>query len=294
MTLFRKAERFQRYMRFALYAGSGHGKTGSGLRFGTKIAELSGGRLAVVDTEEGSSSLYATKPGEEPQNDNEFDFDMHEIESPFVCTKLIEAIRDAEESPDHTALLIDSMSHFWGRDGGVLWQADMMQKSSNMNGFQAIALAKQQHYYPLVEAIIEAKIHIIITLRAKNEYDVSKDSRGKTQITRLGSAPRMEEGFIYEMDLVTTLSDGVVMRVDKTRYAELADDITQKPTGDWIVPFYNWLSGDDAQESPYKYADGSDVASTAAKRIFNEYRDAHDGEVPESGEALKAWYAANS
>jgi len=293
-TLFTKAVRYQRFARIAMYAGSGHGKTRTSLEFAKHIVDKIGGRIAYIDTEKGSASLYATEPGKAPQRDSEFDFDHMVFDAPFTTARLTEAIKAAADDPTYTVLVIDSMSHFWQQEGGVLWQADMLQKTKHVDGFRAIAQAKRDHYYPLVEAIIDAKIHIIVTLRAKNEYDVSKDERGKTQITRLGTAPRMEEGFIYETDMVITLSDGAYARVDKTRYSEMDGATCVKPNGEWIAPFFTWLNGVAAEIDPYVYQDGAKVASTQAKRIFNEYRDEHEGEVPSSADSLRAWHSAKS
>ncbi|MDZ4246540.1 MAG: AAA family ATPase, partial [Dehalococcoidia bacterium] len=52
---FKKAERRQAKLRLALCSPSGGGKTFSAL----KIAKGLGGKIAMIDTEHGSGSLYA-------------------------------------------------------------------------------------------------------------------------------------------------------------------------------------------------------------------------------------------
>ncbi|MEG0635799.1 MAG: AAA family ATPase, partial [Pseudomonas sp.] len=53
--MFKKAERKQAKLRLALAGPSGSGKTFSALL----MAKGLGGRIAVIDTEHGSASLYA-------------------------------------------------------------------------------------------------------------------------------------------------------------------------------------------------------------------------------------------
>lgn len=268
--------------------GSGYGKTMTALRLGTKITEMVGGRVALLDTEKGSASLYAANPGEIADGATRFDFDAADLDAPFVTGGLVEAIYDIAASPDHTVLIIDSLSHFWFAKGGILDQAHMIETSTKLNGFQAIGKAKTQHYYPLVECIIAAPIHIIVTLRSKNAYDIGKTANNRTTISRIGEAPRFEESFLYELDLSLVMGKGNIMTVDKTRYTPYTDQVVKAPTGDFITPFMEWLSGGAA--SPYVYGDGTEVASVKARRIFNEYRAAHGDKVPETAEALKNWH----
>lgn len=291
-SLFRKAQRINRPARIGISGGSGHGKSMTMLRFASKFAEQTGKRVAVIDTEKDSASLYAANVGEVADSVYRFDFDAFNFEKPYHTAKLVDIIYAVAADGDYGALCIDSLSHFWFAEGGILDQAHMLEKATRMNSFQAIAKAKEDHYYPLVEAIIAAPIHIIVTLRSKNAYDIGKDERGKTTITRLGEAPRFEESFLYELDLSVAMGPGNILSVDKTRYADFAGALVSQPTREWVTPFADWLRG--GVENPYVYGDGNEVASVAAKRIFNEYRSENGGAVPESAEALKAWHASKA
>ena len=285
-----KAQRVNKPARIGLPGGSGYGKTMTGLRFASLFAQREGGRILLVDTEKGSSALYAANKGEVVDNEERFDFDIYQFDEPYTTAELIQVIKAAAANDTYSVLMIDSISHFWFAAGGILDQARMLE-TSRMNGFQAIAKAKELHYYPLVEAIIDAPIHIIVTLRSKNAYDIGKDSNNRTTITRLGEAPRFEESFLYELDLTVEAGKGNIFNVDKTRYTPFSDLTVEKPTREWIEPFAEFLSGGVAD--PYVYGDGTTVASTAAKRIFNEYRAENADAVPASAEALKSWYEAS-
>ena len=289
--LFQKATRGSRYARIGIYGGSGFGKTLTALKFAAAIAKEEGGRFAVIDTEKGSSSLYATEGDKPPQNEFEYDFDAMFVDAPFTTQKAINGI-NAAVAGGYKCAVIDSASHFWFDEGGVLSQADLLKKNKfRGDGFRAIAEAKRVHYNPFVEAIIAAPIHIIVTLRVKNAYDISKkEVKGKerTQIERLGVAPRMEESFIYELDLALTMSGEAVMSVEKTRKGDLADVIIEKPDGDWILGFYHWVNN---SNDPYVYGDGTRVPQNPqTRRVFNGLQAENGGEAPYSSTNLQTWF----
>ena len=106
MTLnFRKAEKNQAKLRLALIAPSGFGKTYSALR----IAKGLGGKVAILDTENGSADLYA----------DSFEYDVLCMNAPYQAQKYIMAIEAAEEA-GYDTLIIDSLTHAWSGDGGLL------------------------------------------------------------------------------------------------------------------------------------------------------------------------------
>ena len=86
MSGFKKATKHQSKLRLALDGPAGAGKTYTALTFATEIADAAGGRVAVIDTERGSASLYA----------DQFDFDVMEIRAPYDPSKYIQGLRDAQ------------------------------------------------------------------------------------------------------------------------------------------------------------------------------------------------------
>ncbi|MGY8832331.1 MAG: AAA family ATPase, partial [Pseudomonadales bacterium] len=80
--MFKKAERKQAKLRLALAGPSGAGKTYSALL----IAKGIGGKIAVLDTEKGSASLYSDL----------VDFDVVDLTAPFTPERYIEVIAAAE------------------------------------------------------------------------------------------------------------------------------------------------------------------------------------------------------
>ena len=102
---FTKAVRKKAKLRLALTGPSGSGKTYGALM----IAKGLGGKIAVIDTEHGSASLYS----------HLCEFDTLELRPPYSPERYIEAIKAAEAAGCET-LIIDSTTHEWNGSGGCL------------------------------------------------------------------------------------------------------------------------------------------------------------------------------
>lgn len=211
-SLFKPARRTQAKLRLALAGPSGSGKTYSALL----IAFGLGGRVAVIDTERGSASLYAHLGP----------YDTCELAPPFTPDKYIQAIR-AAESAGYDVIVIDSLSHAWAGPGGIL---DMHDRASakEKNSWAAWRHVTPKHN-DLVDTILQSRAHIIATMRAKQEY-VQVEDGGKRRVQRVGLAPVQRDGIEYEFTLVldldashtaiaskdrTSLFDGQVFRPDQ-------------------------------------------------------------------------------
>lgn len=70
-----------------------------------------------------------------------------------------------------------------------------------------------------INAIADSPIHIIATMRGKDQYEVNKDDRGKTSVQKLGVGAKQRDGFEYEFTC-TFLID------QKTNCAEVQKDNT--------------------------------------------------------------------
>lgn len=198
---FQKATKRQSRLRLALVGPSGSGKTYTALN----IAKHLGDRVAVVDTERGSASKYA----------DEFAFDAMELET-FHPQKYIGAIHEAEAG-GYDVLIIDSLSHAWMGKDGALEQVDRAAKRSQSgNTFGAWREVTPLHN-ALVDAILQAKCHIIVTMRAKTEYVLETNERGKQVPRKVGMAPVQRDGLEYEFDVVADLDLANNFVVSKSR-----------------------------------------------------------------------------
>lgn len=198
--MFKRAKRRAAKLRLALCGPSGSGKTWSAL----KIAKGLGGRIALIDTESGSSELYS----------HLCDFDVANLEPPYAPDRYIEMIKSAEEA-GYEILIIDSLSHAWAGPGGVLDMHDKAAKSVK-NSFAAWALVTPRHN-ALVDAMLESRCHIIATLRKKTAYEVTHEN-GKVKPVKIGLAPVQRDGLEHEFTCVIDMSvDGHVASVSKDR-----------------------------------------------------------------------------
>jgi hypothetical protein len=252
MTTFKKATRAQARARVAIDGPAKAGKSFTALR----LAFTLGRKVAAIDTEFGSLSKYA---GEAPDG-IPFDFDVMELTN-FRPSNYIDAI-NAAAAGGYEVLIIDSLSHAWVGEGGILDQAD---KSKTTNKFTDWAkLTPQQR--ALVDAILAAPIHIIVTMRSKMEY-VLETQNGKQVPRKVGMAPVQREGMEYEFDLLLTLDNDHHCVVGGSRCSAMDGQTSAKPGAKFFAPFAIWLG----QGAPVEAAVPATVPVVAeARRLLME------------------------
>ena len=277
--MFKKAVKHSAKARIALYGPSGSGKTFTALTIAREF-----GRVAVIDTERGSASKYADR----------FDFDVSEL-SRFHPETYIQAIREAAKS-GYDVLVIDSLTHAWNGEGGVLeLHEQAAAKSKSGNGFAAWSQVTPLHN-SLINAIMQAPVHVIVTMRSKTEYLQTQDGKGKTEIKKVGTAPIQRDGVEYEFDIVGDMSVDNTLIIAKTRCPDLQDGVYKKPGPEFGQLIRSWLVGDPAPEvqaprtatPPTRQAEPStttarvksapveeltDVASYAGKKVRADQQD---------------------
>ena len=189
---FRKAERRKAKLRLGLVGSAGSGKTYSALL----VAGGIGGKIALIDTENGSGDLYAGMKGIP-------EYDVCTLAAPYTVQKYLEAIKDAEGS-GYDVIIIDSLSHAWAGDGGLLDQQGKIADSGRGNSYTAWRQITPMHN-KLVEAMLTSPCHIIATMRAKTEYVLETNDKGKQMPKKVGMAPVQREGMDYEFTVVFDL-----------------------------------------------------------------------------------------
>ncbi len=230
---FTKAVKNQSKLRIALSGAAGSVKTYSALQ----LAKGIGGRIAVIDTERGSASLYA----------GTFDFDVVKIEPPYSPEKYIEAITLAEKL-EYSIIIIDSLSHAWAGSGGLLDIHDAIQKSNkggnSFTAWKEITPIQNK----LIDTITGSKCHIITTMRAKQDYVV--ENNGQRNIVRkVGLAPVQREGVEYEFTIFIELSQEhvAVASKDRTNLFDGKYFVPSDQTGKILVA---WLNQEPEMQKP--------------------------------------------
>lgn len=180
------------------------------------------GRIAVADTENGAMSLYAGKFPTEKQPTG-FDVDDLTHCSPDAYIK---AINEAARAK-YDGLIIDSASPEWG---AILEIVDG-QTDKFFGGWKA-ATPKHNEF---IRAIVMAPMHIIVTIRQKDEYAIQSQD-GRNTPVKIGMEPIQRKGFEYEFNAVWTLDLEHNIKVTHSAIDFL-------PNGTVIPPFKDMQEG---------------------------------------------------
>ena len=226
MSVFQKATKRAVKARVALDGPTGSGKTWTALTWATVL----GKRIALIDTERGSASLYS----------DHFDFDVLEMTPPYEPQRLVEALVAAEKE-GYEVVVIDSLSHFWEGEGGTLDIVDGASQRANGNSFAGwkVGTPALRH---LIDTMLGLDAHLIVTMRSKMEYVLEEDSRGKKVPRKIGMAPVMRAGVEYEFTLVGDLDLEHRLSISKSRSDLLADQVYQAGrAAEGAETFKTWL-----------------------------------------------------
>lgn len=240
---FQPAVKSQIKARVALDGPTGSGKTWTALKWATVLAGPDGAkrrddglaRIALIDTERRSASLYAPH----------FTFDVVNFAPPYEVAQLL-ATLDAAEAAGYSVCVLDSWSHFWEGEGGVLDEVDAAAKRSGGGN----SFAGWKHGTPLqrhmVDVILGLDMHVIVTMRSKMEYVLTEyaDKSGKTRTKpeKVGMAPVQRAGVEYEFQIVGDLDLEHRITVSKSRCDVLADRVIQPDReSEAAAEFLTWL-----------------------------------------------------
>lgn len=220
--MFKKAERKQAKLRLALAGPSGSGKTMSALL----MAKGLGGRIAVIDTEHGSASLYADIA----------DFDVLELHAPYSPERYAEAITAAEQS-GYSVLIIDSYSHEWTGSGGCLESNEKLAHQKFKGNTWAAWNETTPRHRKLTDKILTSPLHIICTMRSKTE---TVQGEGK-KVIKLGMKSEQRDGTDYEFTVVLDIThDGhaAIASKDRTKLFDQPEVISEE-TGRRLLAWLN-------------------------------------------------------
>lgn len=176
----KKATRKQVKLRLNLSAPSGAGKTMSALLMAKGLVG-DWDKVAVIDTENGSASLYSHL-GE---------FNTIDVEPPFTPEKYIEAIKVCEDAGIE-AIVIDSTTHEWT----TLLEENQKLADAKFRGntWSAWSQTTPRHDR-YVQKILQSKCHIITCTRSKTETVMGEDKKVK----KVGMKDLQREGWEYEL-----------------------------------------------------------------------------------------------
>lgn len=232
---FKHATRLGVAPKVAIQGVSGAGKTYSSILFARGMCDR-GGRIAVVDTENGSASLYSDLT----------DFDVSDIRprtfgvgkqavTSFWWTDFRDAIQEAIDAK-YDVLVIDSASHIWQATLDFKTRLDQPGTNSFTNWNAA-----GQTFSTVQNMILQAPIPVICCFRSKIEYALEVVENGKTTPKKIGLAPITRNDSEYDFTLCFDIDRDHCAMVSKSRCCVFGDDFNEPLTEKHGELFKNWL-----------------------------------------------------
>ena len=263
-TTFKPATRENVGLLIGLVGVSGSGKTFTAMRLATGI---SGGKpFAMIDTENRRALHYA----------DTFHFDHTELHAPFRPDAYIEAIK-AADAAGYPVIVVDSMSHSWAGDGGVLdWQEEELTRIAGDDWKKREAckmvswIKPKMAHKKMVQALLQVRAHVILCFRAEPKIEMVRVD-GKTVIQAKQSLTGLD-GYIPVCDktlpfeLTTSLlfmpdHPGVphpIKLQDQHKALFPLDKVVDEESGERIAA---WAKGGIPASAPAQMADGTSYIS---------------------------------
>ena len=177
-----KSQRSQVKIKMALQGPSGSGKTMSAILIAQGLTNSNLTKVALIDSENGSGSLYAHLGG----------YNVLNLETPHSPERYIEAIEVCEKA-GMEVIIIDSISHCW--DFLIDYHASLQGNSfTNWN-----KITPRQKAF--VDKILQSNAHIICTMRVKQDYVLS-EKNGKMVPEKVGLKAIQRDEISYEFTIV--------------------------------------------------------------------------------------------
>lgn len=215
----KKAERKQVKLRLNLSAPSGGGKTYSALLLAKGLVN-DWSKIAVIDTENGSASLYSHLGG----------FNVIDFMPPHTPERYIEAI-DACVAGGIECIIIDSTSHEWST---LIEQNEVLANTKYRGNTWAAWSQSTPRHDRFLNSVLHAPCHIITCTRSKTETVMGNDNKVK----KVGMKDQQRDGWEYELTVSLNIDRDTHMAIpskDRTNLFEGSQPfvITEK-TGEMI------------------------------------------------------------
>lgn len=287
MSSFVPVTREQAKLRMALQGVSGGGKTLGALYLAYGITG-DWSKVALVDTERERGRHYANREDEHlPYPTGEFLYCP--LYAPYSPQRYIALVEEgARAVGEDGVLIIDSLSHAWSDEGGVLDIKEQIARSGQrgMNDYTAWNEAGREQK-KLVNAIFGAQCHIIATMRTKMEYALETNEKGRQQPIKLGLKPIQRDETEYEFDVVLNIARNHVATSGKD--VTFLDNLSEPISPDLGRSLIAWLKQGTA---PVTCSDCGMIIRGSAKKTREEIIEASNENAgrPLCLDCYAAWY----
>ena len=178
----KKAQRKKVKLRLNISAPSGAGKTYSSLLMAKGLCG-DWSKIAVIDTENGSSSLYSDL-GE---------FSVIDLVAPYTPEKYTQALKICEDA-GMEVVIIDSTTHEWAC---LIEENELLAQSKfRGNTWSAWSQTTPRHDR-FIQSILQSNVHVITCTRSKMETIMTDDKKVK----KVGMKDVQREGWEYELTI---------------------------------------------------------------------------------------------
>ena len=219
-----KAQKKKVKLKLGMSGASGFGKTYGALKLAKGICG-DWSKIALIDTENGSGSLYSDLG----------DYNTIDLKAPYSPERYIEAIKACEDAGIEV-IICDSITHEWDGEGGCL------ETQEQLGGrYQDWAKVKPRHK-KFINYILQTNCHFITTVRRKQDYEMVKNGN-KTVVQKVGTKEITQEGFEYELTVNFELTnDKHLAKVSKDRtglFMGKPEFIISEDTGKLLMDWAN-------------------------------------------------------
>lgn len=207
---FEKVIRTKTKLRMALTGVSGAGKTLGALYIAYGLTG-DWGKVAVIDTEHERTRGYGNNRRYEVGQ-----FIYCPFRPPYAPEKYINLVREAAAIVGADGVVIvDSLSHAWKGEGGVLEVKDKIAASSKSGNSYTAWNEAGRIQDSLINAILSVNCHTIATMRSKMDYVMRENERGRMEPVKVGLAPVQRDDVEYEFDIVLDIARSHIATASK-------------------------------------------------------------------------------
>jgi len=251
------AQRKRAKIKMAIQSPSGGGKSYSSLLIAKGLTNGDFSKVAVIDSENGSSNLYAHL-GE---------YNVLPISPPYTPEKYIEAITVCENA-GMEVIILDSISHAWDE------LLDFHSKLAGNSFTNWNKVTPRQKAF--VDKILQSNAHIIATIRTKQDYVIQQNDN-KFKVEKVGLKGIQRDEISYEFTLVFDIDINHYASSSKDRtglFSNVPDFKISSETGKKILDWCNSGAETNLSEARVKIKQCKDMSEL--KSVFNLYKEWKD------------------
>jgi len=270
----RSAARQSARLLIGMFSESGSGKTLSSLLLARGIAGPSG-KIIMGDTESGRGEFYADQIAG--------GYEVIPMDAPFSPARGVSMLETMERMGAAVGI-IDSVSHFWEGQGGVLDLAGD-NEDAGKKGLAIWRKPKLEHS-KFVLKMMQAKMTLIVCMRAKFKSRQVKNAKGFSEIVKDEHlTPIQADDFLFELTLHMQVNPDHSIIVTKKGRADLRACLPPDNSGPLEIrhgeAIAAWAKGGTVEPMEARAKERVSDKSTAdlKKKLWNMTKGEHGGNV---------------